>query len=69
LGLLNDGKLTRDFAAMAIAHAMFIHGLDKDPLSEEITMIAGELESPNTLKKRQELWRKLRETVNELPSF
>jgi hypothetical protein len=68
LDLREEQKLQDDFVAMAIAHAMFIPDLDKDPLSEEITTIAGELESPASPAKQAQLWAALEKAVEELPA-
>jgi hypothetical protein len=54
--------------AMAIAHAMFIPHLDDDPLCEEITMIAGELEDERPPDEKTALWQKLEQTIQELPT-
>jgi hypothetical protein len=60
--------LQDEWVAMAIAHAMFVPHLDDDPLCEEITMIAGELEDVRPSEEKAALWRKLEQTIQELPN-
>lgn len=59
-------KLDDEWVAMAIAHAMFVPHLDDDPLCEEITIRAGELE--DVRPEKAALWSKLEQVIQELPS-
>lgn len=68
LKLRTERKIQDEWAAMAIAHAMFIPNLDDDPLCEEITIIAGELEDVLPAVKKKAKWQKLEATIQELPA-
>jgi len=60
------GQLSSQQAAMAIAGCMFIDNLDGDPLREEITMMAGELEVPREPKETTQRWTDLERLIVEL---
>lgn len=60
------GQIPPQQAAMAIAGCMFVDNLDADPLREEITMMAGELEVPQDRTETSERWLGLERLVVEL---
>lgn len=65
LQLRRDASISNAAAATFIAHAMFIPGLDVDPLREEITICAGELELPMAADEISH-WARLDQLINEL---
>lgn len=66
--LLSRKLISPPHAAIQIASTMFIPGLDSDPLREEITMVAGQLEMPLDKHRAAELWQKLGDLLLELRS-
>lgn len=65
VGLVEAGAVSEQNAARAIASTMFLPGIDRDPLREEITIVAGDLETGNPCSPIH-TWKYLRTLVEEL---
>jgi hypothetical protein len=62
--LADSGKASREQVALVIAGTMFLPGVDTDPLREEITMVAGDLETGQ--EHPRHTWAYLLELTDEL---
>jgi hypothetical protein len=64
IALVESKQITQQEAAQAITGAVFIPGIDDDPLREEITIVAGDLEGGRVQGKHS--WSYLLKLADEL---